>query len=547
MKKVLFILWLLMLVIFLPAKAQLLASTNHARGLQVRDNDTRTITLRSALAELEQRYRVSFIYPTNLVDTKVLLEQFPGSTLEAQLTKLLANKDLIYRKVQPRFYAIVPVKEKTPRFFRKIEQVETPASTNQTNEPLTLSIRAIDKLERIGWSMTSATPLDDVGGKVTDKNGQGIPGVSILIKGTSRGTTTNSAGEYSINATGNATLVFSFVGYETREAVVGGRSRINITLNEDVKALSEVVVVGYGTQKRASVTGAISSVTSQEVTQLPVPSIESAIQGRVAGVSVINNGAPGETPIVRIRGIGSILYASNPLYVVDGFPTGDLNNFDSRDIESVDVLKDASAASIYGSRAANGVIIITTKHGKGDGRLHVSYDGYTGVQSAWRQLNLLDTQQYVTYGTALLQNAENDKAAAENRKPIDARPARFLNMDQPIYAGATQTYAQTNTNWQDEVFRNASIQQHSVQLSGGNERSRFYSSAGFFTQDGIMIGTSFKRGNFRLNSDHTISKRFTFGQTYPCLWRSLWRSECWWAYPDSEYDPNDALYARNRP
>ncbi len=511
MKKTLSALWLL-LVGTLPVKAQLLASTNRYFHNTQKEADTRLITLRAALSELEQRYRVSFVYPTNLVDTKVLASRPPGRNVEAELTMLLTDKDLAYRKIQANFYAIVPVKEKSPRFLRQVEKIGAQTESAQPNTPLNFSVRTIDRLERIGWSTTDGQPMADITGKVSDKNGQGIPGVSVVIKGTNRGTTTNASGDYTINAPNNAVLVFSYVGYMTQEVAVSGRSRINVSLSDDVKTLSEFVFVGYGSQKRASVTGAISSISAQEVTQLPVPSIESAIQGRVPGVSVVNNGAPGEAPIVRIRGIGSILFASNPLYVVDGFPTSDLNNFDSRDIESVEVLKDASAASIYGSRAANGVIMITTKRGQRDGKLHVNYDGYYGVQSAWRKLDLLNTQEYLQYGTALLQNAENDKAAAENRQPIDARPRRFLNMNDPIYPGATQTYAQTNTNWQDAVFRNAAIQQHSVQLSGGNEKSRFYSSVGFFQQDGIMIGTGYRRGNFRINSDHTISRRFTFGQ-----------------------------------
>jgi TonB-linked SusC/RagA family outer membrane protein len=485
----------------LPVRAQLLASSDRFATYQSREADTRLITLRSALAELEQYYSVSFIYPTNLVDTKVVMVNRHSQNLEAELTSLLTNKGLTYRKVQPNFYAIVSAeKGKNPRLFRKIEQIETKTSTDQAQTPLNIPERTIDKLERSGWSMTSAKPLADINGKVSDKNGQGIPGVSVIIKGTNRGTTTNASGEYSLNAANNAMLVFSFVGYTSQEVLVSNRSQINITMLDDVKALSEVVVVGYGTQKRASVTGAISSVSAQEVTQLPVPSVEQAIQGRVPGVTVTANGSPGETPIVRIRGIGSINYAANPLYVIDGFPTSDLNNFDTRDIESVDVLKDASSAAIYGSRAANGVIIVTTKKGSGDGKLHVNYDGYVGTQTAWRQLDLLNRDEYLQFGTALRTNAG---------QPI---PARFSNMNQPIYAGTTQTYAQTDTDWQKAVFRNAPITQHSVQLSGGNERSRFYSSVGYFNQQGIMIGTGYKRGNFRINSDHIISKRFSFGQ-----------------------------------
>ncbi|QJW91871.1 TonB-dependent receptor [Spirosoma taeanense] len=516
MKKLLSLVWLLLLASLLPVKAQLLASSNRYRTQPNRDADTRLVSLRSALTELEQRYRVSFIYPSNLVDTKVVVVRASNHNLETELTSLLTDKHLTYRRIQPNFYAIVSTREKTSRLFRKISQIQTPGADTPLNEPAQLPDQTLNRLERMGWTLTATTqPMADISGKVTDKNGQAIPGVSVIVKGTSRGTTTDVAGNYTINAGNNATLVFSFVGYATQEIAVASRTRINVSLTDDVKALSEVVVVGYGTQKRASVTGAISSVSSQEVTQLPVPSVEQAIQGRVPGVSVVANGSPGETPIVRIRGIGSINYASNPLYVIDGYPTSDLNNFDTRDIESVDVLKDASSAAIYGSRAANGVIIITTKRGQRDGRLHVNYDGYMGVQSAWRQLDLLNTKEYIQYGTALLQNAENDKAAAENRQPVDARPARFLeaNFNKPVYQGATQTYVQTDTDWQKAVFRNAAITQHSVQLSGGGEKSRFYSSLGYFSQDGIMIGTNYRRGNFRINSDHTISKRFTFGQT----------------------------------
>ena len=503
MNRNLIVLLSLMLASVLPVRAQLLASGHRYATYQSRENDTRQVTLRTALSELERHYNVSFIYPTNLVDTKVTMgvEKYPN--LESELIKLLVNKGLTYRKVQTNFYAIVPINEKSPRIFRKIEQIETKtkASPEPENEPVKLPIQMVDKLENSGWSMSSTKPLADISGKVIDKSGQGIPGVSVVVKGTNRGTTTNVSGEYNLNANNNATLVFSFVGYVSQEVPVSGRSRVNITLLDDVKALSEVVVVGYGTQKRANVTGAIASVSGQDIAQLPVPSVESALQGRVAGVQVTSNGGPGQSPIVRIRGIGSINYASNPLYVIDGYPTADLNNFDTHDIESVDVLKDASAAAIYGSRAANGVIIITTKKGRTDGKLHVSYDGYAGSQTAWKTLSLLNTPQYIQYGTALLTNAGA------------ALPTRFASLDQPVNSSTSQTYAQTNTDWQKAVFRNAPITQHNISLSGGNEKSRFYSSFGYFNQQGIMIGTSYKRGNFRINSDHTISKRFSFGQT----------------------------------
>jgi TonB-dependent starch-binding outer membrane protein SusC len=340
-----------------------------------------------------------------------------------------------------------------------------------------------------------------VKGRVTDDKGENLVGVNITVKGTNQGAITDLDGRYSVVAPENGTLVFSFVGYETKEVAINGRTVIDIQIDADQKTLGEYVVVGYGTQKRASVTGAISSVSSKEISQLAAIDVNQAIQGRVPGVSVVANGAPGESPIVRIRGIGSINYASNPLYVIDGFPTGDLNSLDTRDIESVEVLKDASATTIYGSRAANGVIMITTKKAKNDGgKIHLGYDAYYGVQSAWRKLDLLTRDEYIKYGTALRTNAGQ------------ALPARFTKLNEPIYPGATQTYAQTETDWQNEVFRSAPITQHNVSISNGGDKSRFFASFGYMNQEGIMIGTGYDRFNARFNSDHTLGSRVTFGQ-----------------------------------
>src|SRR5690606_29421406 len=215
-----------------------------------------------------------------------------------------------------------------------------------------------------------------VTGQVLDEAGKSMPGVNVLVKGTTSGTSTDTDGNYRITVeNGEAVLVFSFIGYLTQEIPVGNKTVINISLAPDIETLSEVVVIGYGTQARASVTGAISSVSSEQISQQPVVSVGQALQGRVAGVTVTNNGAPGSQPIVRIRGIGTINNA-NPLVVVDGFPTSDLNSFNPKDIASVEVLKDASAAAIYGSRASNGVILITTKSGSINQKLTVNVDRY---------------------------------------------------------------------------------------------------------------------------------------------------------------------------
>jgi TonB-dependent starch-binding outer membrane protein SusC len=289
------------------------------------------------------------------------------------------------------------------------------------------------------------------------------------------------------------------VGYAAQEVAVNGRSNFSISLQAVSTGLNEVVVIGYGTQRRTNVTSAISSIDSKTLNELPVPNLSQALQGRMAGVSVVNNGTPGSQPIVRIRGISSISFSSDPLYVVDGVPTGDISSFDMRDVESVDVLKDASAAAIYGSRATNGVIIITTKKGRRDGKLHVGLNSYYGVQRVTERLDLLDREGFMKY------------AVAYRGSQVPRLLAPWAST--AIYNGTSQTYGQTNTNWQDEYFRDGLITETNISLNGGNEISRFNASAGYFDQKGTAPNVAFKRYNFKLTSEHNLSKVFTFGET----------------------------------
>ncbi|RYZ47431.1 MAG: SusC/RagA family TonB-linked outer membrane protein, partial [Sphingobacteriales bacterium] len=341
-----------------------------------------------------------------------------------------------------------------------------------------------------------------VKGVVTNANGEPLSNVTVTIKGSSTGVTTADDGSFTISAPSNAVLVITSVGYSAKEVNVNNQSNLTIALSMAAGGLDEVVVVGYGTQKRTLVTGAVASVSGKTISELPVAGVDQALQGRVAGVTVTNNGAPGTSPIVRIRGVSSITQNSDPLYVIDGFPSGGLVNFDSRDIESLEVLKDAAAAAIYGSRASNGVVIITTKKGRRDGKIKVTLDSYIGTQRVMNKLDLLNTDQYVTYERLL-------NGAANIGIPPRLQPANF---NQPIYAGATQTYAQTNTDWQEEFFKPGLLTQHNVGVSGGNGVSRFYTSAGYFKQEGIIQATDYERFNLRLNSDHQLGKRFNIGQ-----------------------------------
>jgi TonB-linked SusC/RagA family outer membrane protein len=332
----------------------------------------------------------------------------------------------------------------------------------------------------------------DVSGVVKSEDGQAMPGVNVLVKGTTIGTATDIDGRFSLSVpSSESVLVFSFIGYTTKEVVVGNSSQLDVVLNEDLASLSEVVVVGYGTQERAKVTGAISSVSAEEITALPVASLASALQGRAAGVAVTNSGSPGTNPQVRIRGIGTV-GNNDPLYVIDGMPAGGLNEINPADIESIEVLKDASTAAIYGSRGANGVILVTTKKGKA-GKPQVSFDAYYGTQKAWKTLDLLNRDQYIAFGTDLLRNANS---------PL---PDRFSNLGE---------FANVDLDYQDEMFRAAPVQDYNVTVSGGTENVLYNFSVGYFSQEGIMRGTDFERYSVRSNTEFKVNKRIKIGETF---------------------------------
>ncbi|KAA3439557.1 SusC/RagA family TonB-linked outer membrane protein [Rufibacter hautae] len=338
----------------------------------------------------------------------------------------------------------------------------------------------------IAFAQTSIT------GRVTSaRTGEALPGVSVVVKGTTAGSSTDIDGRFQVQTpAAGTTLVFSYIGFLSKEEPINGRATVNVTLQEDQRALEEVVVVGYGTQLRREVSTAISSVTSEEITQTPVTRIEQALQGRVAGVQVTNvSGQPGDAPTVRIRGIGST-GNSNPIYIVDGFPVGGIDYLNPGDIESIDVLKDAASAAIYGARGGNGVVIITTKQGRRDGTMNVSYDGYMGVQNPWRQLKLLNAREYATL--------MNEGAANAGMTPPFADPTQFTG----------------GTDWQDAIFeKNAPIQNHQVTVTGGTEKSAYSAALSYFDQDGIVGGdkSNFQRYTARVNADNQVKSWLKFG------------------------------------
>jgi TonB-dependent starch-binding outer membrane protein SusC len=449
---------------------------------------------------------------------KVLLQKLSLSIEEKKLSEVLF---LIEKKADVHFSYLpkqidadrkVNIKVENESLEKILEQIfkKTPIRFEVFgNKQILLSKTAISRFENQDFiSLPSVAPKVTqkpditIQGRVTDNGGEPLVGATVLLEGTAKGVVTEADGRYSIaiaDAERNGTLIFSFVGFTTIRVPINGQSTIDVTLEEG-QALDEVVVTGYGTQRKSSLTGAVSSVTQKDLVALPVVSLTQAMQGRVAGVSVTNNSSPGADPIIRIRGIGSISLNPNPLFVIDGVPAGGLNNIDPKDIESLEVLKDASAASIYGSRAANGVVLITTKKGEA-GKMKVGLDSYYGTQTAWKTLDLLNRDEYIRYGTALL---------GASGQPV---PGRFNNLNTPIYEGASTTFGQTETDWQDVMFRSAPIQDHQLSISGGNAISRVYTSLAYLDQDGIMPFTDYNRKSFRVNSDHKVAKWLSFGQT----------------------------------
>jgi TonB-dependent starch-binding outer membrane protein SusC len=332
-----------------------------------------------------------------------------------------------------------------------------------------------------------------INGTITDlKNNEPLIGVTVKEQGSNRATTTDIDGRFEMTCAANAALEFSYIGYKTLIINVEGRQSLTVQLSEDQKQLEEVVVVGYGVQKKSVVTGAISKVKSEDLENMPVARIEQSLQGRTSGVRVTSaSGQPGEGSTVRIRGTTSI-NSSEPLYVVDGIPIlGGIDYLNQGDIESIEVLKDAASAAIYGARAANGVIIVTTKKGAPD-RMEVNYHTYWGNQYPWKKLSLLNGKEY---GTLM-----NEASVAGGGAILFPNPSTLGE----------------GTDWQDAVFNNGALMRnHELSISAGSKKSQYFASAGFFDQDGIVSknNSNWQRFSVRFNSTHKITDNITFGNT----------------------------------
>ncbi|WP_224484106.1 SusC/RagA family TonB-linked outer membrane protein [Robertkochia aurantiaca] len=364
---------------------------------------------------------------------------------------------------------------------------------------------------------TSQAIGQNVSGKVTDMDGLPLPGANIMIKGTTTGTQTDFDGNYTIAAEAEDVLVFSYVGMKTTERNVGNKEVINVQLELDSQSLEEVVVVGYGTQKKSDLTGAVSSVDGDEIARLPVASVDNAIQGRASGVFVSTpSGTPGAGISINIRGNTSLTASSEPLYVVDGIPmisedlsglfsggqrTNSMADINPADIASIEILKDASATAIYGSRGANGVVLITTKRGR-EGAPKIDFNTYYGFQEPTNVIEMQSSSEFL--------NLMNEAAQQDNRDLGTNYPENYVS---DLWGYDPNDPNLQNTDWYDAIFRTAPIQSHDLGISGGNEKIKYYSSIAYFNQEGTQIGTGFERISGRINLDVQANEWLKFGSS----------------------------------
>lgn len=361
-------------------------------------------------------------------------------------------------------------------------------------------------------NQVSAQGTRTITGTIRGSSGNlGIPGVNVIEKGTTNGTVTNLDGYYSITVSGSAEyLVFSFVGMKTQEIAIGNRSVIDVIMQEDIIGLEEVVAIGYGTVRKSDLTGAVGTVKSEEIRKIPVTSLDQSLQGRVAGVQIVQVSAqPGGNALIRVRGGNSIYAGNEPLYVIDGMmvDTRDnlsflsapvingLSSLNPSDIESIEILKDASATSIYGARGANGVVLITTKRGQ-SGFNRVSFESYYGLQQITRRIEVMDATQYAKLYDEAGLNAAIDNGTAYT----------------PVYPNPDSMGK--GTDWQDEIYRNAPIRNYQLGVSGGGPATQYALSANYFSQDGVIVGSDFKRYSVRTNLDHNIREKLKVGTSF---------------------------------
>ncbi len=457
-------------------------------------------SLLKIIRDMNRRYSVHFTYDREIVaNVKIKKRYNPGSYSDVNdaLSNVLQETNLRYQILDMKYVVIYRDDQKGMESLQKmITVLQEIIDQKKKEEKQALRIPRINP-ERNLSDIPAPDRIDRVvRGKVTDEKGDVLPGVNIILKGTQSGTVSNAEGAYEIQVPGdNAILIFSFVGYLSQEVTAGQRTSLDISLKTDEKALEEVVVVGYGEVNRRDLTGSVGSANVTDMLKAPVASFDEALAGRVAGVQVTSNdGQPGSLPNIVIRGANSLTQDNSPLYVVDGFPIegNDNSAINPADIESIDILKDASATAIYGARGANGVIMITTKRGKA-GAPVVAYDGYYGFQKDVRRLEPMDPYEFV--------KLQYDRDA--------------WNTNQAYLEGREKTLedykSMEGVNWYEKIMRTAPMQSHSVSLSGGTSKSKYSASTSYLGQKGIFLNTGFNRYQGRVTLDQHISDNLKAG------------------------------------
>lgn len=438
---------------------------NSSKAQTKLDINVKNISLEEFLNEIQSKSEYIFFYQDDVLHHKVTLH-VRKAPLASILDKAFEHTNLTYvienRQVVIKEHKTIPT---------------TTSENNQIQQDRTIK------------------------GVIVDDQGLPLFGATVVVKGISKGVTTDFDGNFELNVADDATtLVISYLGFVTQEVNIIGKTTLNIKMLPDNMALSEVVVIGYGTEKKALLTGAVSAISSEDIEDLPVPSVDGILQGQVAGVQVSqNSGTPGGEMSVRIRGLNSISGSSQPLYIIDGIPvtTGDfaqigysgqgasaLTDLNPNDIESISILKDASSTAIYGARASNGIVLITTKRGKTQ-KAVVSLNVYSGVQRAWNRLDMLDARQWMDYRNDLTNST--------------------------VFTEEQMNNITTDTHWQDVIFRTAPTNSYELSATGGSEKTKYFIGGTLFKQTGILIGTDYQRLNGRVNLDHELSDKFTIG------------------------------------
>lgn len=368
-------------------------------------------------------------------------------------------------------------------------------------------------------SLVMAQTVQISGTITSSDDGLAVPGVSVIVKGTGLGILTDEDGKYVISVPVNSQiLVFSFIGFKTQEVAIRGKSKIDVVLDLDLFKVDEVVVVAYGTQQKRDVAGSIASIKGDAIKSIPVQSFDQSLQGKAAGVSItLPNGVLNNPPVIRVRGYNSITGSSSPLIVVDGVPvfTGDVSSnssasntladIDPADIESMEILKDASATAVYGSRAANGIILITTKRGEASDKAKITYDVYIGWSKPYKLFDLMNAAQYVEHKNSARKNYNDIRLL--NLLPADKTP---LNNGEMYFLSTDANGNTIDTKWSDYIYRTGFQQNHSLSISGATKSTNYYLSAGYTDQAGIIVKNQFTRKNVRLNIDQKVTHYLTF-------------------------------------